>query len=43
MCDKILTFENIPQFYNYTIFLPTNTHVGMTKTVTIVGFWFVYA
>ena len=43
MCNKILTFENIPQFYNYTIFLPTNTHVGMTKTVTIVGFWFVYA
>ena len=43
MCNKILTFENIPQFYNYTIFLPTNIHVGMTKTVTIVGSWLVYA
>ena len=38
MRNNILTFENIPQFYNYTICLPTNMHVGMTKTVTIVGF-----
>ena len=43
MRNNILMFENIPQFYNYTICLPTNMHVGMTKTVTIVGFWLVYA
>lgn len=38
MCSKMLTFEIIPQFYNYAICLPINMHEGMTKTFTTVGF-----